>query len=139
MEHEHISTAYDVELDELRQSIRDMGGKVGMMIANSVKSLVDRDTPLAERTIALDQEINAAEVSIDERCLELLALRQPTARDLRFITTALKLVTDLERMGDQCANIAKRAREMNEEPPLKPYIDIPHMAYRAEVMVKEAL
>ncbi|MSN25958.1 MAG: phosphate signaling complex protein PhoU [Geobacter sp.] len=139
MEREHISAVFDAELNDLKQSILVMGGKVEWMIANSVKSLVERDTALAERTIAMDHEINTAEVSIDERCLELLALRQPAARDLRFITIALKIVTDLERMGDQCANIAKRAREMNEEPPLKPYIDIPRMAHRAEVMVKEAL
>lgn len=139
MEREHISTAFDIELNELKQSILVMGGKVELMIANSVKALVDRDTPLAERTIAFDHEVNAAEMSIDEHCLELLALRQPAARDLRFITIALKIVTDLERIGDQCANIGKRARELNEEPPLKPYIDIPRMAHWAEVMVKEAL
>lgn len=139
MEREHISTAFDIELNELRQRILIMGGKVELMIANSVKSLVERDTPLAIRTIALDHEINNAEVDIDERCMELLALRQPTARDLRFITIALKIVTDLERMGDQCANIAKRARDLNEEPPLKPYIDIPRMAHWAGIMVKEAL
>ena len=139
MEHEHISTSYDVELNELRQSILDMGSKVCLMIANSVKSVVDRDTPLAERTILLDKEINAAEVSIDEQCLELLALRQPTARDLRFITLALKIVTNLERIGDKCANIAKRARVLNEEPKLKPYIDIPRMGHWVEVMVREAL
>jgi phosphate transport system protein len=139
MEREHISSSFDNGLNELRQSILVMGGKVELMIANSVKSLVDRDTPLAERTIALDHEVNAAEISIDEHCLELLALRQPTARDLRFITITLKIVTDLERMGDQCANIAKRARDLNEEPPLKPYIDIPRMAHRAEMMVKQAL
>lgn len=139
MEREHISAVFDTELNDLKQSILVMGGKVELMIANSVKSLVDRDTALAERTIAMDHEVNTAEVGIDERCMELLALRQPAARDLRFITIALKIVTDLERMGDQCANIAKRAREMNEEPPLKPYIDIPRMAHRAETMVKEAL
>ncbi|MDD2582158.1 MAG: phosphate signaling complex protein PhoU [Desulfuromonadaceae bacterium] len=139
MERQHISTAFDIELNDLKQSILVMGGKVELMIANSVKSLVDRDTALAERTIALDHEVNTAEVAIDERCMELLALRQPAARDLRFITMALKIVTDLERMGDQCANIAKRAREINSEPPLKPYIDIPRMAHRAEMMVKEAL
>ena len=139
MEREHISTSFDIALNELRQNILVMGGKVELMIANSVKSLVDRDTPLAERTIAFDHEVNAAEIAIDECCLELLALRQPAARDLRFITIALKIVTDLERMGDQCANIAKRARELNEEPPLKPYIDIPRMAHWAEVMVKQAL
>lgn len=139
MEREHISAVFDAELNELKQSILVMGGKVEMMIANSVKSLVERDTPLADRTISMDHEVNTAEVAIDERCLELLALRQPAARDLRFITIALKIVTDLERMGDQCANIAKRSREINEEPPLKPYIDIPRMAHRAELMVKEAL
>jgi len=139
MEREHISTSFDIALNELRQSILVMGGKVELMIANSVKSLVDRNTPLAERTIVFDHEINAAEIAIDECCLELLALRQPAARDLRFITITLKIVTDLERMGDQCANIAKRARELNEEPPLKPYIDIPRMAHLAEVMVKQAL
>ena len=139
MEREHISTSFDNGLNELRQNILVMGGKVELMIANSVKSLVDRDTPLAERTIALDHEVNAAEISIDEHCLELLALRQPTARDLRFVTITLKIVTDLERMGDQCANIAKRARELNEEPPLKPYIDIPRMAHWVEMMLKQAL
>lgn len=139
MAHEHISTAFDIELNELRQSVLAMGGKVELMIADSVRSLVERNTPLAEQTIAMDHEVNGCEVTIDERCLELLALRQPAARDLRFITIALKLVTDLERIGDQCANIAKRARELNEEPPLKPYIDIPRMAHYAEIMVKEAL
>ena len=139
MQREHISAVFDAELNDLKQSILVMGGKVELMIANSVKSLVERDTQLAERTIAMDHEVNTAEVSIDERCKELLALRQPAARDLRFITIALKIVTDLERMGDQCANIAKRARELNEEPPLKPYIDIPRMAHWSEVMVKEAL
>lgn len=139
MEYERISTIFDVELAELKQSILVMGGKVELMIANSVKSLENRDTPLAERTIAMDHEINAAEVAIDERCLELLALRQPAARDLRFITIVLKIVTDLERMGDKCASIAKRARELNEEPPLTPYVTIPHMAQWAGQMVKEAL
>jgi phosphate transport system protein len=139
MEHEHISTVYDEKLDELRQSVLDMGGKVRVMIANSVKSLVDRDSFLAERTIEQDQEINAAEMSIDERCMELLATRQPVAQDLRFITLSLKIVNNLERIGDKCANIAKRARELNEEPQLKPYIDIPRMGHWAEVMVKEAL
>jgi len=139
MVNEHISKAFDIELNFLRQSILIMGGKVELMIADSVKSLVERDTALAERTIALDHEVNTAEVAIDEHCLELLALRQPVGRDLRFITIALKIVTDLERIGDQCANIAKRARELNTEPPLKPYIDIPRMAHWAEIMVKEAL
>jgi phosphate transport system protein len=116
-----------------------MGGKVEQMIAGSIKSLCDRDSDLASRIIAMDHEVNGLEVAIDEKCLELLALRQPAARDLRFITLALKIVTDLERIGDQCANMAKRVREINEEPPIKPYIDIPRMAAWTEIMLKEAL
>ncbi len=139
MEREHFSATFDAELDELRTMLLAMGGKVEMMISGSVKALVDRDTPLAERIVAMDREVNHLEVTIDERCLELLALRQPAARDLRFITLALKIVTDLERIGDKCANIAKRSRELNNESPLKPYIDIPRMAHWTEVMVKEAL
>jgi phosphate transport system protein len=139
MEREHFSATFDAELDNLRTLLLAMGGKVEMMISGSVKALVDRDTPLAERIVAMDHEVNHLEVTIDEKCLELLALRQPAARDLRFITLALKIVTDLERIGDKCANIAKRSSELNNEPALKPYIDIPRMAHWTEVMVKEAL
>ena len=139
MEREHFSAAYDTELNDLRQRLLAMGGVVEVMIGDSIKALVERDTSLAERIIAMDHEVNTHEVGIDEKCLELLARRQPAARDLRFITLAMKIVTDLERIGDQCANIAKRARELNQEPPLKPYIDIPRMAHWAAVMVKEAL
>ncbi|MGB4599675.1 MAG: phosphate signaling complex protein PhoU [Trichlorobacter sp.] len=139
MERQHISAAFDSELHDLRQRILTMGGLVEAMIDDAVRALVDRDTPLAERVIAQDHQVNGHEVAIDEKCLELLARRQPAARDLRFITLALKIVTDLERIGDQCANLAKRVREINTEPPLKPYIDIPRMAHWAAVMVKESL
>jgi len=139
MEREHISAIFDQELSDLRSRILAMGGKVEAMINGSVASLVNRDSSLAQRIIVMDHEVNTLEVAVDEKCLELLALRQPAARDLRFITLALKIVTDLERIGDQCANIAKRALELNDEPPLKPYIDIPRMAHWTEVMLKEAL
>ncbi len=139
MEREHYSKQYDTELNEIRQKLLEMGGKVEVMINSSLKALVERDSDLADRVIASDHEINRLEMEIDERCLEVLARRQPAARDLRFITLALKIVTDLERIGDQCRNIGKRALELNEEPPLKPYIDLPRMAQWAGVMVKEAL
>jgi phosphate transport system protein len=139
MEREHYSKQYDVELNEIRDKLLEMGGKVELMINDSLKALVERDSPLADRTIAFDHEINRLELEIDEKCLEVPARRQPAARDLRFLTLALKIVTDLERIGDQCCNIAKRAKELNEEPPLKPYIDLPRMAQWAGVMVKEAL
>jgi phosphate transport system protein len=139
MEREHFSRIYDAELYEIREKLLEMGGKVEVMINNAMKSLVERDSELAEQTIAFDHEINHLEVEIDEKCLQVLATRQPTARDLRFITLALKIVTDLERIGDQCVAVAKRALELNQEPPLKPYIDLPRMAHWAAVMVKEAL
>jgi len=139
MEREHLSRRFDTDLNEIREKLLEMGGKVEVMIANAMQSLVERDTALAERTIAFDHEINQLEMEIDEKCLEVLARRQPAARDLRFITLALKIVTDLERIGDQCANIAKRAKELNKEPALKPYIDLPRMAQAASTMVQEAL
>lgn len=135
----HLVASYDADLKELKQRILTMGGLVEKMISDAIASLVDRNSELAEQVIARDHEVNGHEVAIDERCLELLALRQPTGRDLRFITLALKIVTDLERIGDKCANMAKRARQLNQEPPLKPYIDIPRMAAQVEVMIKEAL
>jgi phosphate transport system protein len=139
MQREHFSKQYDAELATIREKLLEMGGKVELMINDALKALVERDSPLADRVIAFDHEINRLEMEIDERCLEVLALRQPTARDLRFITLALKIVTDLERIGDQCRNIGKRVKELNEEPQLKPYIDLPRMANLAGIMVKEAL
>lgn len=139
MEREHFSRQFDTELNEIREKLLEMGGKVEVMIANSMEALVERNTELAEKTIAFDHQINHLEMEIDEKCLEVLARRQPAARDLRFITLALKIVTDLERIGDQCANIAKRVKELNQEPTLKPYIDLPRMAKAASNMVKEAL
>ena len=88
MEREHISGAFDNDLNDLRQKILKMGGLVEFMISDAVRSLVDRDTALADRIIAMDHEVNSHEIAIDEKCLELLALRQPAARDLRFITLA---------------------------------------------------
>lgn len=139
MEREHIVRQYDLELQEIRELLLEMGGKVELMISDAMKSLVERDTPLAEATIAFDHQINRMEIEIDDKCLHVLARRQPAARDLRFITLALKIVTDLERIGDQCRNICKHTRHLNKEPALKPYIDLPRMAVAAATMVREAL
>jgi len=139
MEREHIIKQYDAELNEIRGLILQMGGKIEVMISNCIKALVDRDSGLAERTIPSDHEVNHLEVLIDEKCLQVLARRQPAARDLRFITLALKIVTDLERIGDQCVSIATRVKELNEEPPLKPYIDLPRLAESSRAMVRESL
>ena len=127
------------ELDALKQTLLAMGGLVEDQIRRVMRALIDRDSQLAQEVIERDRQVNAWDVEIDEKCVELLALHQPTAIDLRFITTTLKIVTDLERIGDQAVNIAQRALELNREPQLKPYVDLPRMAEKAQRMVKESL
>jgi phosphate transport system protein len=127
------------ELETLKQTLLAMGGLVEDQIRRVVGALVERDSDLAQEVIERDREVNTYDVEVDEKCVELLALHQPTAGDLRFITTAMKIVTDLERIGDQAVNIAQRVVELNREPQLKPYIDIPRMADQAQRMVKESL
>ena len=130
---------FDNELKELRESILKLGGMVENAIHDSVKALVERDSELAKEVIRRDHLINALDVKIDEECVRLIALRQPMARDLRFITTTMKITTDLERMGDFAVNIAERAIELNEEPQLKPFVNIPKMAEIAQSMVRDSL
>jgi phosphate transport system protein len=130
---------FDEELSALKEMVLKLGSMVETAIHNSVQSLVGRDSDLAKEVIKKDYQINALEVKIDEECIRLIALRQPKARDLRFIITAMKITTDLERIGDLAVNIAERALELNEEPILKPYIDIPRMAEISEGMVRDSL
>jgi len=127
------------ELEALKQTLLAMGGLVEDQIRRVMRALVERDDALAQEVIERDQQVNAYDVEVDETCVSLLALHQPAAGDLRFITTAMKIVTDLERMGDQAVNIAQRVLELNREPQLKPYIDLPRMAEKAQRMVKESL
>ena len=127
------------ELEALKQRLLAMGGLVEDQIRGVMRALVDGDDALAREVIERDRRVNTYDVEVDEQCVELLALHQPTAGDLRFITTAMKIVTDLERIGDQAVNIAQRVIELNREPQLKPYIDLPRMAEHAQRMVKESL
>jgi phosphate transport system protein len=127
------------ELDALRQTLLAMGGLVEDQIRRAMRSLLERDDALAQEVIDRDRQVNTYDVEVDEQCVELLALNQPAASDLRFITTAMKIVTDLERIGDQAVNIAQRVLELNRDPQLKPYIDLPRMAEKAQRMVKESL
>ena len=127
------------ELDALKQTLLAMGGLVEDQIRRVMTALLERDSELAQEVIERDAQVYAYDIEVDEKCVELLALHQPTAGDLRFITTAMKIVTDLERIGDQAVNIAQRALELNREPQLKPYIDLPRMSEKAQRMVKESL
>ena len=135
----HTIKQFEEELRLIKEKVLRLGGLVEEGIANSIKALVERDTQLAERTIENDHVVNGLEVEIDELCLKVLALRQPAASDLRLITTAVKIITDLERIGDMAVNVCERVLELNEEAPLKPYIDIPRMAEAAQRMLKESL
>jgi phosphate transport system protein len=126
-------------LEGVKQTLLAMGGLVEDQIRRAMKALLERDDALAQEVIDRDRQVNTYDVEVDEQCVSLLALYQPAAGDLRFITTAMKIVTDLERIGDQAVNIAQRVLELNREPQLKPYIDLPRMAEKAQRMVKESL
>jgi len=135
----HIYKAFDMELKELKEKLLHEAGLVERAIQDAIKALLERTSDIARKVIEDDHLINALEVEIDEFCVRLLALRQPAARDLRFITTAIKINYDLERIGDMAVNICERVLELNQEPQLKPYIDLPTMASIVQTMVKESL
>ena len=129
----------DVELYDLTKKLLLMGGSVESQLQDVLQALTERNSDLANRVVENDLLINILDVEIDETCLHLLALHHPTAGDLRFITTTMKISSELERMSDLAENIAERTIELNEEPQLKPYIDIPRMAEWTSQMVKECL
>lgn len=135
----HLMRQFDEGLTDLRKQILEMGSKVEKMIEQSVRALVERDSDLAKKMIGFDHEVNAMEVAIDEKCIRMLARFQPEAKDLRFITTGLKIVTDLERISDLGVNICERAISLNREEPLKEYDTIPRMADEAKKMIHESL
>ena len=130
---------FDEELKDLKEKILRMGGLVEEQIRGAIRALAERDSALARQIIDNDLSVNAMDVEVDEDCLRLLALHQPAARDLRFVTTTMKISTELERMSDLAENICERAIELNEEPQLKPYIDLPRMANWTLRMVKDSL
>jgi phosphate transport system protein len=135
----HTSKIYDQELRSLRDKLLLMGSLVEEMIGKGEQALRTRDTSLAQTTMRVDRRINRLECDVDELCMRILATRQPVASDLRFITMALKIVTDLERIGDLGVNICERVIELNEEPPLSPASDLTDLADEAIALVHDAL
>lgn len=135
----HIYKSFDRELHELKENLLSVGSRVERAIENAIKALEERNLELAAQVIANDDLVDAKEIEIDEFCLRLLALRQPAARDLRFITTAIKINYDIERIGDMAVNICERVEELIKEPQLKPYITLPQMAATAQGMLKDSL
>ena len=130
---------FDEELRQLKDKLFKMGLLGEEAIRKSIQALIKRDSKLAQEVIEQDQKINILEIEIDEFSHELIALRQPTAVDLRFITMVLKINSNLERIGDQAVNIAEYAITLNKEAPLKSYLSVPKMADIAITMVKESL
>jgi phosphate transport system protein len=130
---------FDDELRKLREKVFRMGLLVEKAISGASAALFERDSKKAQEILKGDQEINLYEIEIDELGHELIALHQPTAVDLRLITMVLKITNDLERMGDQAVNIAEKAQIINQEPPIKPYHDLPGMAETACKMLRDAL
>jgi len=116
-----------------------MGALVELSISNAIDALKELSCPLAEKVIDEDRVLDELEVKIDERCIDLLALRQPMAMDLRFITMAIEITTDLERMGDLAVDIAQRTIELCGKPLLKPLIDISKLAHIAQCMTRKAI
>ncbi len=127
------------DLEAIKERVLAMGGFVEQSIRKSVKALVERDRKMAQEVLDGDAVVNNYDVEIEEECIRFIAIWQPTGSNLRFVTTAIKIITDLERMGDLAVDICERAIELNEEPPLKPYIDIPRMAEAAQKMLKDSL
>ena len=134
-----VERHFEQELEALKEQLLLMGGRSETIIKKSIAALDRRDKRLAEEIFQDDNAIDRLEIDIEERCLRLLALQQPLARDLRFITAALKISNDLERVGDHAVNIAGSAVRLADTPMLKPLVDIPRMAAIATGMLRESL
>ncbi|MEY4577310.1 MAG: hypothetical protein RL701_2013 [Pseudomonadota bacterium] len=135
----HTDREYDVELQELRERLLRMAGLVEQMIVDGVRAALYQDRELAQATIERDMTVNRLEVETDELCLLILAKRQPMASDLRFVTLSLKMVTDLERIGDLAVNIAERAIDLAGHPQPWPWDAVENMARVVRAMIRDAI
>ena len=130
---------YSGQLSDVRELVLRMGGLAEQMTRRVIQALVERNLAILGEVRTMESQVNQLHVEIDEACIELIALRQPAAVDLRFITAAMKIIVDMERIGDQAINIVERAESLLAVPPLKPLIDIPRMADIAQEMLKASL
>lgn len=134
-----VQRHFDRDMQETAEILLRMGGLVEESIADSIRALVERDTNLAERVIARDDEIDRLEIEIDQATIELIAKMQPLAVDLRYIASLMRITTELERIGDLSQDVCERVLELNREPQLKPLIDLPRQARIAQEMVRQSL
>jgi phosphate transport system protein len=136
---EHILKSYDQELQRLDNSIAEMGGMAESQLAAAIDAVVKRDSDLASSVIEGDAKVDELEHEVEGQVVRLLALRQPMARDLRQIVAALKTSTDLERICDYAANVAKRSIVLNQSAPVKPVYALPRMGTLCQAMIKDML
>jgi phosphate transport system protein len=129
----------DIDLDSLRNRVLLLGGKTETALERAMYALVERDTATAQEVLRDDDQIDQLEVEIDRLCIDVLALRQPAARDLRFVVAVAKVTPILERIADHACNVARAAIDLNDEPQLKPFAELPRMALRASEMLRAAL
>jgi phosphate transport system protein len=134
-QHRHL----DDELDSLRDRVLLLGGEAEAALERAMKALIERDSELARQVLEQDDQIDRLEVEIDRQCIDIIALRQPAARDLRFVISVAKMAPVLERIADHAANIARVALDLNNEPELKSVVDLRHMAEHALRMLRAAL
>ena len=139
MSSEHMVKGYDEELRRLNNIITEMGGLTESQLATAIDAVVERDSELAASVVEADTRVDQLQRDLDNLALRLLALRQPVARDLREIFAALKIASDLERMCDYAANIAKRSIALDQAPPVQPVFALPRMARLAQVLVKDVI
>jgi phosphate transport system protein len=136
---EKVFRHFQSDLDALKERILAMGGLAEERVRESVRGLMDRDLAALDAVIIGDEPINDLHMELDDRCFKLLALHQPMAADLRVIVAAVKINTDLERVGDLAVNIAEAAKRYLQHPPVKPLIDIPRMGELAQKMLRDSL
>ncbi len=130
---------FDKEIEHLKELLLRMGAMVEDQINESIRALLERDTSVAQRVIDADTQVDHMELEIDQHTIELIAMMQPAAVDLRFVAAAMKITPELERIADLAVDVCERAMELNREPPLKPLIDIPRLARMAQDMVRQSL
>ncbi|BCX82642.1 phosphate transport system protein [Methylomarinovum caldicuralii] len=138
--HQHISKQFEQELENLRHQVLAMGGLVESQLADAVKSLLENDVALAEEVIANDYKVNSMEVEIDEKCTEILARRQPAARDLRLVLAVIKMIADLERIGDEARGIARQSLDLSTRQPRRNQLsELEQLARQVRSMLHDAL
>lgn len=130
---------HEKEYVQLKGMLAEMATLASSMVSDSIKALVNRDTDLAEKVIDKDELLDQLDVDIDEHCIRMLALFEPKAVDLRYIITATRIIIDLERVGDHCVSMCRGIVKLNNEPQLKPYIDLPKMAEMSISMINDSL